>query len=87
MINKTLKMIFSFILAIIISLSGCSNKSINNEGGLPEKLGDLNLTPTSCFFIDLGPKTGYFPVVARVISMGYTAQDECSVKILFIGLT
>jgi putative transposase len=29
--------------------------------------------PTSCFFIDSGPKTGYFLVLAPVISMGYTA--------------
>jgi anaerobic selenocysteine-containing dehydrogenase len=45
------------------------------------------LNPTSCLFIDLGPKTGYFPMVHRVISIGYATQDECSVKILFIGLT
>jgi hypothetical protein len=31
------------------------------------------LDPTSCFFIDSGPKTGYFLVLDRVISMGYTA--------------
>ena len=43
MINKIIKIVFAFILAIVISLSGCSNKSINNEAGLPEKLGDLNL--------------------------------------------
>jgi HEPN domain-containing protein len=32
-----------------------------------------SVNPTSCFFIDLGPKADYFPVLARVISMGYTA--------------
>ena len=44
MINKTIQMVFAFILAIVISLPGCSNKSINKSVGLPKKLGDLNLT-------------------------------------------
>jgi hypothetical protein len=41
--RKRWAMVLALIPAILISLSGCNKESINNEGGLPEKLGDVHL--------------------------------------------
>jgi len=44
LINKIIEIVFIFILATIITLSGCSNKSSTKNIDLPEKLGSLNLS-------------------------------------------
>ena len=42
-IRRRLIATFTIIPALIIGLSGCSNKVVENEGGLPGKLADMHL--------------------------------------------
>jgi len=75
-LNKTYQPDFVCYEDIIVEIKALSLLSGVDEAQL------INyLNPSSCFFLLLGVKLGYFSSLPLIISIGYAVDDECSVKI------